>query len=328
MGDLPPMRVNQSRAFLKTGVDFAGPFVLKRSFGPRNTQTFKSYVCVFVCFTTHAIHLEPVSDLTTDAFIAALKRFVSRRGLCSDMSSDCGTNFVGADKELQKDLEILRTSDGLRKVTSSLSSVGIRWHFNPPSAPHFGGLWEAGVKLVKNHMKRVMGTTTLNFEELTTVLAQIEACVNSRPISPLSTDPEDLSALTPGHFLIGQPLNSIPEPDLTDLKINRLSRWQLCQQITQEFWKRWHTEYLATLQQRPKWASEEDNIKIGTLVLIKDDRLPSLKWKLGRVTEVHPGKDNLVRVVTLKTSEGELKRPVAKLCPLPLANKSGTNPTC
>ncbi|CAG7698753.1 unnamed protein product, partial [Allacma fusca] len=94
-------------------------------------------------------------------------------------------------------------------------------------------------------MKRVIGTTTLNFEELTTVLAQIEACVNSRPISPLSTDPEDLSALTPGHFLIGQPLNSVPKPDLTDLKMNRLSRWQLCQQLTQEFWKRWHTEYLA-----------------------------------------------------------------------------------
>ncbi|CAG7637498.1 unnamed protein product, partial [Allacma fusca] len=111
------------------------------------------------------------------------------------------------------------------KVTSSLSSVSIRWHFNPPSAPHFGGIWEAGVKLVKNHMKRVIGTTTLNFEELTTVLAQIEACVNSRPISPLSTDPGDLSALTPGHFLIGQPLNSVPEPDLTELKITRLSRW-------------------------------------------------------------------------------------------------------
>ncbi|CAG7825442.1 unnamed protein product, partial [Allacma fusca] len=115
MGDLPPMRVNQSRAFLKTGVDFAGPIVLKRSFGPRNTQTFKSYVCVIVCFTTHAIHLEPVSDLTIDALIAALKRFVSRRGLCSEMSSDCGTNFVGANEELQKELEVLRTSGGLRK---------------------------------------------------------------------------------------------------------------------------------------------------------------------------------------------------------------------
>ncbi|CAG7826307.1 unnamed protein product, partial [Allacma fusca] len=100
MGDLPPQRVNQARAFLKSGVDYAGPIQIRRSLGPRNTQLVKSYICIFVCLTTHAIHLEPVSDLTTDAFVAALKRFVSRRGLCSDMFSDCGSNFVGADKEL------------------------------------------------------------------------------------------------------------------------------------------------------------------------------------------------------------------------------------
>ncbi|CAG7785122.1 unnamed protein product [Allacma fusca] len=239
-------RVNPGRLFSKTGVDFAGPFNIKRSMGPRNKQVLKGYVCVFVCFTTHSIHLEAVSDLTTASFLSCPKRFVSRRGLCSEIFSDCGSNFVGADRELRRDLEFLRTTDGVTEVTKSLSSQGVKWHFNPTSSPHFGGLWESGVRLFKGHMKRVIGATTLNFEEFTTILTQIEACINSRPITPLSSDPNDLSALTPGHFVVGEPLNSIPEPDLTDLKITRLSRWQHCQQMLQHLWRRWHREYLHT----------------------------------------------------------------------------------
>ncbi|CAG7659602.1 unnamed protein product [Allacma fusca] len=318
MGDLPPMRVNPSRPFSKTGVDFAGPFNMKRSMGPRSTQLVKCYVCVFICYATHAIHLEVVSDLSTAAFISSLKRFVSRRGLCSDISSDCGTNFVGADRELRRDLEFLRTSNGVADVSKFLSSRGVTWHFNPPSSPHFGGLWESGVRLVKGHMKKVIGLTTLNFEEFTTVLTQIEACINSRPITSMSSDPNDLFALTPGHFLVGGPLTAIPEPDLTDVKLNRLSRWQLCQQMFQHFWNRWHREYLHTLQQRAKWSSTAENIQIGTMVLIKDNRLSPMNWRLGRIIATHPGKDNLVRVVTVKTEEGDLKRPIVQLCPLPL----------
>ncbi|CAG7824546.1 unnamed protein product, partial [Allacma fusca] len=162
------------------------------------------------------------------------------------------------------------------------------------------------------------GSTSLNFEEYATLLAQVESCVNSRPLSPLSCDPEDLSALTPGHFLIGAPLNALPEPDLTETKINRLSRWQLCQQLAQHFWKRWNQEYLHQLQQRNKWNLSSENLKVGTLVLLKDERLPPTEWKLGRIIQVHPGPDGLVRVVTLKTESGELKRPIVKLCPLPL----------
>ncbi|CAG7820182.1 unnamed protein product [Allacma fusca] len=234
------------------------------------------------------------------------------------MFSDCGSNFVGADKELARDLEFLRAADNVQRVTRSLSSVGVTWHFNPPSSPHFGGLWESGVGVVKGHLKRVTGTTTLNFEELATVLAQVEACVNSRPLTPLSSDPEELSALTPGHFLIGGPLNAIPEPDLSEINISRLSRWQRCQQLAQEFWKRWHDDYLCTLQKRTKWSSTSANVKEGTLVLLKDERLPPMKWKLGRITATHPGKDELVRVVSVKTADGEFKRPIVKICPLPV----------
>ncbi|CAG7784714.1 unnamed protein product [Allacma fusca] len=201
--------------------------------------------------------------------------------------------------------------------SSSLQPIVSPWHFNPPSTPHFGGLWESGVRVVKVNLKRVIGTTTLNFEEFATLLAQVESCVNSRPLSPSSSNPEDLTALTAGHFLIGAPLNSLPEPDLTDTKLSRLSRWQLCEQLSQHFWKRWHTEYLLQLQQRHKWNSSSENLKEGTLVLLKDERLPPTQWKLGRILQVHPGHDGLVRVVTIKTSTGEFKRPIVKLCPLP-----------
>ena len=155
-----------------------------------------------------------------------------------------------------------------------------------------------------------------------TLLSQIEAVLNSRPLSPLSNDPNDLQPLTPGHFLIGEPLTAPVEPFLQHIKINRLSRWQSIERIRQCFWKRWSTEYLSSLQQRTKWRRQHGHeVKEGTLVLIHEDNLPPLKWKLGRVIKLHPGKDNIVRVVSLKTINGEVKRPVTKLCILPIADK-------
>ncbi|XP_024884664.1 uncharacterized protein LOC112462839 [Temnothorax curvispinosus] len=126
----------------------------------------------------------------------------------------------------------------------------IKWTFNLPSAPHFGGLWESGVKSFKTHLRRVVRDQVLTIEEFTTVLAQIETVLNSRPLCPVSTDLSDLEV--PGHFLTMEPLVSVPTHDVTSLPINRLSRWQLVQRIYQDFWKRWHQEYLTTLQQRPK----------------------------------------------------------------------------
>jgi len=159
----------------------------------------------------------------------------------------------------------------------------------------------------------------LTFEELTTVFWQVEACLNSRPLTPLSSDPNDLDVLTSGHFLIGRPLVALPEKDVTSINQNRLSRWQLIQKIQQQFWRRWSSEYLTRLQQRPKWSSQRTNIQINDLVLVKDN-LPTQQWKLGRVIEIHPGPDKIVRVVTLKTVDGVYKRPITKICHLPIVN--------
>lgn len=154
---------------------------------------------------------------------------------------------------------------------------------------------------------------------MVTVLHQIESILNSRPLCPVSSDPNDLEILTHGHFLIGEPLNAIPEPNLIDSNLNRLTRWQLLQNFIQQFWKHWHNEYLHTLQQRNKWIKSIDNIRVGTIVLINDPNLPPLQWKLGRVSEVYPSKDGVIRSVSLKTHHGLIKRPVHKLSPLPIS---------
>ena len=153
---------------------------------------------------------------------------------------------------------------------------------------------------------------------MTTAFHQIIACLNSRPLIPFSSDPNDLTALTPGHFLIGAPLREIPEPDLTSLPINRLSRWQLVQHLTQHFWRRWSHEFLARLQQRPKWLNPQRDIQVDDLVLVKTDGTPPTTWPLARVIQIHPGKDDKNRVVTLKTAVGEMQRPIVKLCLLPI----------
>ena len=192
------------------------------------------------------------------------------------------------------------------------------WHFIPPTSPHFGGLWEAGVKSLKYHWKRMVGKALLTFEEFSTLLTQIEACLNSRPLIALSNEPNDFSYLSPGHFLIGTPLTSLPEPDFTNTTPNSLSRWQRVQRFNQQLWKRWSTDYLNSLQQRNKWRSQQPDLQPGMLVLLREDNLPPMFWRLAIISETFPGLDGHVRVVKVKTSSGQFKRPICKLVALPV----------
>ncbi|XP_071639832.1 uncharacterized protein [Temnothorax longispinosus] len=313
MGQLPVERVIPSRAFLHSGVDYAGPFTLKTWKG-RKAKTYKGYISLFVCLATSAIHLELVTDYTSEAFIAAYRRFTSRRGICSTLTSDCGTNFQGADKKLKQLFS--EASDHWKEIASCLLGDGTQWKFNPPSAPHFGGKWEAGVKSVKYHLKRTIGDTLLTYEDMTTLLTQIEAILNSRPLCQLSDDPDDISIITPGHFLIGGALSTIPEPSLSLVQISHLNRWQLLQQKLEHFWSHWSKDYLQRQLAIYKWNSVNHSITEGSVVLVVDERYPPSKWPLGKVIKRHPGPDGLTRVVTVKTQSSEFKRPIAKLCPL------------
>lgn len=315
MGNLPNVRLTPTRPFKHSGVDYAGPITLKQSTA-RNTVTTKGYICLFICMVSKALHLEAVTSLSTEAFMAAFRRFIARRGNCTDLYSDCGTNFIGASKELQILYNRNRSSlpEELLKI---LSTEGTQWHFIPPATPNFGGLWEAGVKSTKYHLKRLLNNRIVTYEELSTLLAQIESCLNSRPLCPLNNDPTDASALTPSHFLIGEASNCVPEQDLIDCKIDHLNRWKAIEKLKQHFWLRWRNEWLCRLQSRPKWLKQTKNAEVGDLVLIFDERCPAGQWPMARVKEVHPGKDGLVRVDTLQSRGRIFKRPVSKIALLP-----------
>lgn len=317
MGNLPSSRVVPSPPFHITGIDYAGPFTIKDRKG-RGCKTSKSYLCLFICFTTKCVHLELVTDLSTETFLLAFRRFVSRRGKPLEVYSDNGTNFVGANSELFALGRFLKSNSS--KIAEGVANDGVNWHFIPAHSPHFGGLWEAGIKSSKYHLKRVIGNAILTFEELCTLLVQVEATLNSRPISPLSSDPNDLQPLSPAHFLIGRPLTSLPDPDVTHIKDSRLTVFQRIQQFHQNLWKRWSLEYISELQQRTKWRSNHSDLQMDTLVLIKEENQPPLHWKLGRIVATHPGSDGISRVASVRTLNGVVRRSFAKLCPLPLEN--------
>lgn len=300
MADLPACRVQETKAFVHTGVDYAGPIrvTLCRRRGQRSQ---KAYICLFICFVTKAVHIELVTDVSSDTFISAFKRFISRRGPVSCLYSDNGTNFVGAKTQLQ---ELLATR------------YRIEWKMIPPRAPHFGGLWESNIKSIKTHLYRVIGSQLLTYEELSTVLTEIEAVLNSRPLCVLNEDPYP-EPLTPAHFIMASPLTSLPVANVPDTRKPLTCRKKLLDQMVCSFWSRWRIEYLHNLQVRQKWLDAADNIRIGTVVLMHQDDVPPLRWPMGIITEVFPGRDGTTRVAMVKTSSGSFKRPVVKLCPLP-----------
>lgn len=316
MGDLPAERCTPARPFCHTGVDYAGP-IRYRSAKGRGHTTQKAWIAVFVCLSTKAMHLDIVTDYSSKAFLAAFDRFVSRRGLPSTMWSDNGTTFHGADHELHESFRSVMHSN---EVLSKCAVDGVNWKFIPPNAPHFGGLWEAGVKSVKGHLGRMLSDFAPTYEELYTMLCCIEACLNSRPLAPLRDDPESLDALTPGHFLTGSALLSVPIYTDPQERICLTNRWKQVTRLTTSFWERWHREYLHVLQTRNKWERPTDSITLNDLVIIRTPNVPPATWPLARVVELLPGKDGHVRVARVRTATSEFVRPITQLCVVPLTN--------
>lgn len=240
--------------------------------------------------TIIAVHLEPVIDLTSEAFLMSFQRFIARRGKCSDLYSDQASNLVGAQRFLSKDEEeyLIAIHSELR---DKFANMGVNFHFNPPSAPSFGGIWESNIRRTKEHLKRVIGIKSLTYDELATILVRIESCLNARPLMPMSDDPEDFTYLTPGHFLIGDAITSIPKPNLCDITVQPTHRYRAMLQRAQVFWTLLKKSYLHSLQQRQKWLTKQRNLQIGDVVLIKDENFPPLKWLMGRIIKTYPGRE-------------------------------------
>ena len=306
MADLPTPRLGYSLPpFTNTGVDYFGPICVKSG-----RKTEKRYGVLFTCMTTRAVHIEIAHSLETDAYIMAMQRMVSRRGRPAHIWSDNGTNFVGAEREIQDALKRLNK----QRITDELSQHGVQWHFNPPAAPHFGGVWERLVKSVKRALKAVAGNQRVTDETLLTFMAEAESLVNSRPLTHVSSDCNDLEALTPNHFLLGRANMNIPLDVVTDRDLCSRKRWKHAQVMANHFWERWLREYLPSLTVRPKWRRQSRDIAEGDLVLVVTDNLPRGRWPLARVTRVVHSDDGRVRSAEIKTKAGVYVRPVTKLC--------------
>lgn len=171
---------------------------------------------------------------------------------------------------------------------------------------------------MKHHMKRQLGNSSCTYEEMTTLMCKIESCLNSRPLTPIGNDPDDIEVLTPGHFQIGQPIAEPPNPIETNINASSSERWRYINKMKKDFWKIWSGEIWSILQHRYKWTTPEENLRIGTIVLFKGKVINPANWPLARVIEVHPGDDKQIHVVTLKTKNNStLKRVITNLIPLP-----------
>lgn len=320
MADLPIDRVNQNRAFLCTGIDYAGPIqVIERYKGAATLR--KSWIAIFVCLVTRAVHIDLVSDQSSMAFIMCFERFIARRGHCNRLYSDNGTAFRGAYKEMRLAYREWHTDN----VKDMINKRGTEWKFMKPSGSHQGGIYEAAVKSTKHHLYRMLGSVHYTYEHLLTFLIKIEAILNSRPLYALNEDPMDMQAITPGHFLINEPLimpPAIAAPQTTSNPVKCIRNEQ--QRMLIHFWKVWSNEYLTTLMQRKKWVRENHPLKIGQLVVIVEENQKIATWLLGRITKLIPSHDGIIRAVRVRTHKNELVRPIQKLCVLPIEPSSNS----
>ena len=328
MGDLPPERVAADQpAFTNTGMDFAGPFIVGNGRGQSRSE---SYVCIFVCLATKAVHLELTKEMKTADFIRCLQRFTGRRNCPKTLHCDNGSNFVGARNELDALYAFLAKTETDDAIRQHLLLDKIEWKFIPAAAPHFGGIWESAVRSMKKHLRRIMGSLIFTYEELETILVQIEHCLNSRPLLPMTChDSEGISPLTPGHFLYFNSPRAYPIMPSLPTEIRRQKRWQHCQAVMHHFWTRWSQEYLQTLQSRTRWQQIQPNLQVGDIVIFKPKDHFTCRWPLAKVLKTYPGQDGLVRTVLIKPSfyAEARKRPITKLSLVYREDESQPQPT-
>ena len=306
MSDLPKARITPDKPpFTCTGVDYFGPFLvrLKRSL-------VKRYGVMFTCLAVRAVHIEVSSTLETDSFILALRRFIARRGQVKEMYSDNGTNLVGGERELRE--AILRWNQV--QIHELLLQKEIKWFFNPPAASHHGGSWERCIRTTRKILSALMKEQHLDDEGLITLMTEVEAIINGRPLTKASADPRDEQPLTPNHLLLLNQEPSLPPGIFDKYDIYSKRRWRQVQYMADLFWRRWTTEYLPLLQQRVKWNYPSRNLAKDDIVLVIDASSPRNSWLIGRIIQVYPDSKGLIRRVQVKTKTGTFERPITKLC--------------
>ncbi|KAK0134388.1 hypothetical protein N1851_030045 [Merluccius polli] len=306
MADLPLERIQPDLPpFTNVGLDYFGPIEVRRG-----RSTIKRYGVLFTCMSSRAVHLEIAFSLDTDSCIHALRRFVCRRGQVKHIRSDNGTNLVGAQAELKKALMSLNE----RKIQDALLPDGIEWSFNPPAASHHGGVWERLIRSVRQVLNSTLHQQSIDDEGLQTLFCEVEAILNNRPLSTVSSDPHDLEPLTPNHILLLKAKPVLLPGTFLKSDIYARRRWKQVQYMADLFWHRWTKEYLLLLQERQKWTAVKKNMNVGDIVLVIDPTAPRGSWPLARVLETKPDARGLVRSVKVQTKTSVLERPITKLC--------------
>ncbi|KAK3092639.1 hypothetical protein FSP39_005230 [Pinctada imbricata] len=315
MADLPSDRLTPGPPFSSVGVDTFGPWevvVRKTRGGAANS---KRWAILFTCLVTRAIHIEVVEELSTSAFINALRRFISIRGPVNLIRSDRGTNFVGATDQLKMD--VVNVED--TAVRSFLYKSGTTWIFNAPHSSHMGGVWERMIGVTRKILDSMLLTEKkgLSHDVLTTLMAEVCAIVNARPITTISHDPDDPVILSPAMLLTMKRGNSTIDSDNYCIKDMYRASWKHVQVLSDYFWTRWRDSYLQNLQTRRKWHEKLPNLKKGDIVLLRDKQSHRNYWPLGIVEDAIQSDDGLVRKAVVRVSvDGKIvtyTRPVCEL---------------
>ena len=304
MSAIPSFRFEKPlQAFSKTGLDFAGPFHIKVG---RAKQRLKSYVLVFTCLQTRAVHLEVTNDQSTASVMNAFSRFIDVRGMPNEFLSDNWKSFTSPEKELQS---WVRDLDDDLIIRQNLADAV--WRFTPPYGPHHGGIYETMVKATKRALHSLFREADLNMDEFRTAISRVASLLNGRPLTRVK-DENSIQILTPNHFLIGKLGGAVSTDDLTD----PVERWRRVHSLVDKFWKLFLQEYIPLLSNRGKWHTAKENIQVGEVVLQLDPNTPRGQWKLAIIEEVFPGQDGKVRRCKIRTTTGSYERPITKLIPL------------
>ncbi|XP_057678097.1 uncharacterized protein LOC130907254 [Corythoichthys intestinalis] len=301
MADLPTDRVDPSPPFTYTGLDCFGPFFTKQG-----RKECKRYGLLFTCLSSRAIHIEMLEDLSTDSFINGLRCFIAIRGAVRKIRSDQGTNFVGARNEFEKGLSELDKD----RIATYLAKNQCDFQMNVPEASHRGGVWERQIRTVRNVLSSVLAQVTgrLDDTSLRTFFYEAMSIVNNRPLTTNTiNDPKSAEPLTPNHLLTMKESMPLPPPgNFIREDLYARKRWRKIQYLSEQFWHRWRKEYLTSISLRQQWHTSKRNVKVGDVVLIKEENLPRNEWKLAKVVEANKDDDGLVRNVKVQVGQRDL----------------------
>lgn len=314
MPPLPKDRITRSYPFSVCGVDFTGPVYVKNG-----NQVTKSYIVLYTCTAIRAIHLELVENQTTEAFLRSFRRMISRRGMVTTFYSDNSKTFEAGSREMQRYFQIMKG----KTFKNFLADHKIEWKFIPPYAPWWGGFYERMMKTIKTPLKKILGRSIYSSDEIYTILTEVEAMVNSRPLTQVSDEPTELEYLTPASFLIGRKLINLPvkpiqfkDKSKEKKEVNKILVMQ--NRTLNMLWKTWREEYVRNLGTVPRKINEDTCIKAGELVMVAEPSVIRTKWIVGVVDKCKAGPDNKVRTVWVRTAGGIMSRPVQHISRLEL----------